>query len=182
MSTRPPSRDRRTAARSASVAGRGVFVAVLAVGIGLLVLKNGFADSDSAGGSTGGATTTVEGATTTAAGATTTTTAPATTPAKVLVANGSGVSGVAGKTTTFLQSKGIQTLPPVDAAQKNYPDTIVYFVDGFQAQAQQVAQQLGGVQVAGIVPNPPPLAAGAAMGDANVLVIVGQKPIPGVTA
>ena len=181
MSTRPPSRDRRTAARSASVAGRGVFVAVLAVGIGLLVLKNGFADSDSAGGSTGGAPPRSPRHDHRCRG-TTTTTAPATTPAKALVANGSGVSGVAGKTTTFLQSKGIQTLPPVDAAQKNYPDTIVYFVDGFQAQAQQVAQQLGGAQVAGIVPNPPPLAVDAAMGDANVLVVVGQKPIPGVTA
>jgi hypothetical protein len=158
-----------------------VFVAVLAVGIGLLVLKNGFADTDSAGGSTGGATTTV--ASTVAPGTeTTTTTAANTTPAKAIVANGSGVTGVAGKTTTFLQSKGIQTLPAVDAANKNYPETIVYFVDGFQAQAEQVAQQLGGVQVAGVVPNPAPLAAGAAMGDANVLVIVGQKPIPGVTA
>jgi hypothetical protein len=158
-----------------------VFVAVLAVGIGLLVLKNGFADTDSAGGNAGGATTTAS-ATTTTPGDTTTTTAPATTPAKVIVANGSGVTGVAGKTTTFLQSKGIQTLPAVDAATKAYPDTIVYHLDGYQAQAQQVAQQLGGVQVAGIVPNPPPLAAGATMGDANVLVIVGQKPIPGVTA
>jgi len=33
--------------------------------------------------------------------------------------------------------------------------------------------------VAGVVPNPPPV---ASMGDANVLVVVGKKPMPGVNA
>jgi hypothetical protein len=96
----------------------------------------------------------------------------------VLVANGAGIPGVAGKTTTFLQSKNIVTLPPVDALKADYPETVVYYVEGYQAQAQAVAQQLGGVQVAGPIPNPLPV---SSLGDANVLVIVGKKPIPGVT-
>ena len=70
------------------------------------------------------------------------------------MANGSGIAGVAGKTTTFLKTKGIDTLPPVDAAKTDYPETVVYFAEGYQAQATAVAQQLGGVQVAGLVPDP----------------------------
>jgi LytR cell envelope-related transcriptional attenuator len=104
---------------------------------------------------------------------------PATAPYTVLVANGSGLPGVAGKTTTFLASKGITTLKAVDANTSDVPETVVYFTEGYQAQAQAVAQQLGGVQVAGLVPNPPPV---ADLGGANVLVVVGKKPIPGVTA
>jgi hypothetical protein len=161
------------------MAGRGVFVAVIAVGIGLLVLKNGFADS--------GGTTVTPGATTTTpadAGATTvpgaTTTAPANTaPANVLVANGSGIDGVAKKATDFLATKQIATIPPVTALKKDYAETQVYHLDGFAAQAAQVAQQLGGVKVVGVIPNPLPV---PSLGAANVLVIVGKQPIPGVTA
>ncbi len=177
MSSRPPSRDRGSAARSASMAGRGVFVVVVAAGIGLLVLKNGFAD----GGTTTKPTTTTTAAvsTTTPGGTTIPTTVPATAPYKVLVANGSGLPGVAGKTTDFLKTKNIVTLPPTDALTSDYAETVVYFTEGYQAQAQAVAQQLGGVKVAGLVPNPLPV---KSLGDANVLVIVGKKPIPGVTA
>jgi hypothetical protein len=162
------------------MAGRGVFVAVIAVGIGLLVLKNGFADS--------GGTTVTPGATTTTpadgSGSTTvpgaTTTAPANTAAaNVLVANGSGLTGVAKKVTDFLGTKQIATIPPVTALKKDYAETQVYHLPGFEAQAAQVAQQLGGVKVVGVVPNPLPV---SSLGAGNVLVIVGKKPIPGVTA
>ncbi len=177
MSSRPPSRDRSAAARSASMAGRGVFVVLVAAGIGLLVLKNGFADG-STGSVSAGTTTTAVATTTTAPGATTTA-APNPAAAKVLVANGSGVSGAAGKVTTFLKGKGFATLPATDATTKDYAETIVYHLEGFQNQAASVSQQLGGAKVGGLVPNPPPV---ASMGDANVLVVVGKKPMPGVNA
>jgi hypothetical protein len=176
MSSRPPSRDRAAANRSAAIAGRGVFVAVIAVGIGLLVLKNGFADSNASTGS-GGATTTAAPASTTVPPSTTVPANAA--PAKVLVANGSGKSGVAKKAADFLTKKGIQTAPPVDATKKDYPATVIFYREGFQAQAQQVSQQLGGAKVEGVIPNPPPV---ANVGDANVIVVVGKAPIAGVTA
>jgi hypothetical protein len=161
------------------MAGRGVFVVLLAGGIGLLVLKNGFADSGGSTSPSSPTTTAATGTTTTAAGATTQpTTVPANAPYTVLVANGSGIQGAAARVTNFLKTKQIQTLPPVDASQKNFAETVVYYTPGYQAQAQAVAQQLGGVQVAAM-PNPPPV---ASLGGANVLVVVGKKPIPGVNA
>jgi hypothetical protein len=159
------------------MAGRGVFVVLVAAGIGLLVLKNGFADG-STGTVSAGTTTSTAPTTTTTPGATTTA-APNPAAAKVLVANGSGISGAAGKVTTFLKGKGFATLPATDATTKNYAETVVYHLDGFQQQAAAVAQQLGGVKVGGLMPNPPPV---KSLGDANVLVVVGKKPMPGVNA
>ena len=127
------------------MAGRGVFVVLVAAGIGLLVLKNGFADGSTTGGGSTSSSTTAAAVTTTVPGATTTA-APNPAAAKVLVANGSGISGAAGKVTTFLKGKGLATLPATDAKTKDYAETVVYYLDGFQQQAANVAQQLGGVQ------------------------------------
>ena len=95
------------------------------------------------------------------------------------MANGSGTKGAAGKVTTFLKGKGLATLPATDAKTKDYAETVVYYLDGFQQQAANVAQQLGGAKVGGVMPAPPPV---ASLGDANVLVVVGKKPMPGVNA
>jgi hypothetical protein len=159
------------------MAGRGLFVVVVAGAIGLLILKNGFADGNTSSSSST-TTTTVHVTTTTAHGGTTTV-PPNPAAAKVLVANGSGVKGAAGKVTTFLKGKNIATVPAVDALKNNYPATVVYYVNGFQSQANAVAQQLGGQKVGGVVPTPLPV---KSLGGANVLVVVGKQPMPGVNA
>jgi hypothetical protein len=158
------------------MAGRGLFVVVVAGAIGLLILKNGFADGST---STSPTTTTTVHATTTTRPGGTTTVPPNPAAAKVLVANGSGVKGAASKVSTFLKGKNIATLTPTDATKSNYPATVVYYVNGFQSQANAVAQQLGGQKVGGVVPTPLPV---KSLGDANVLVVVGKQPMPGVNA
>ncbi len=152
------------------MAGRGVFIVLLVTAIGLLVLKNGFADSS--GSSTSTATTVKPAPSTTHP---VTTAPPVTQPYKVIVANGSGVAGAAGKVTTYLKGKHVETVPPTDATRKDYPATVVYYTNGYQAQAGTVAQLLGGVKVAGPVPTPSPV---KSMGGANVLVVVGKTSPP----
>ena len=70
------------------------------------------------------------------------------------MANGSGMSGVAGKVTTFLKGKGIETLPATDATTKNYAETIVYYLDGFQQQAASGRRSSSAAsKVGGVVPD-----------------------------
>ena len=102
---------------------------------------------------------------------TTTTTATANAPANVtvLVANGSGKTGVAGTNSDKLKTAGYTK---VDTA--NAPTTtksMVYFTPGAQADAQAVATALGldASSVAAMPATPPVDPAGA-----TVLVVVGS--------
>ncbi len=72
---------------------------------------------------------------------TTTTTIPPSSVA-VLVANGTQVNGLAGRTTTTLKSAGWGTLPAVNATAQ-VSKTMVYYVAGFQQPAAAVASALG---------------------------------------
>jgi hypothetical protein len=73
--------------------------------------------------------------------------------------------------TTYLKGKQVQTVAATDATRKDYPATVVYYTNGYQAQAQHVAQLLGGVKVAGPVPTPSPV---KSLEGANVVVVVGK--------
>ncbi len=104
---------------------------------------------------------------------TTTTTTEAPLPpaqVKVLVANGSSVTGAAGAQTDQLEALGYVTGTPTNA-DGTVPATIVYYQAGFEAEAAALATAIGApaTAVAAMPPVPP-------VDDlqlANLLVVVG---------
>lgn len=101
---------------------------------------------------------------------TTSTTAVVHTPAevRVLVLNGSGLSGVAGTASQSLAAAGYVTLDPDNATAT--PTTVVYFVPGFDADAAAAATVLG-IPATAVQPLPTPPPVNPA--DANVIVVLG---------
>ena len=117
------------------------------------------------------------------AAVTTTTSAPTTTvpttdkapqQVKVVVANGSPVSGLAGKTTAFLAQNGYSNSTATDA-QSQVSVTTVYYSPGFEASAKALARILGlnSSQVQAL-PNGAELAKNQPS-DAGVVVIAGPE-------
>ena len=93
----------------------------------------------------------------------------------VIVANGSGVSGAAGAVTEQLIALGYNPGTPTDATSEVPLDT-VYFLPGSQESAERVATDLGlGPEAVLEMPTPPP-ADQAAIGLAQVLVVLGSSP------
>jgi hypothetical protein len=117
------------------------------------------------------------------AAVTTTTSAPTTTvpttdkapqQVKVVVANGSPVSGLAGKTTAFLAQNGYSNSTATDS-QSQVSVTTVYYAPGFDASAKALARILGlnSSQVQAL-PNGAELAKNQPS-DAGVVVIAGPE-------
>lgn len=98
---------------------------------------------------------------------------------KVLVLNGSGKSGVAKTAADTLKAANYTTLDPGNASS-TVSASVVYFVPGYDADAQAVAGKLGlPPTTATAMPNPPPPALGDTK-DANVVVLVGtDAPVAG---
>ncbi len=150
--------------------GRGLLLVAVAVVLGVLLLAVGSRPPAVTAGSTapplplGSTTTTVPASTTSAP---TTTTAPATTTTThhssghagghatstttstvphssvaVLVANGTTVNNAAANYSQALSAQGWNTLPPVDTTS-TVAASAVYYAQGQQAAAQEVAQTLG---------------------------------------
>jgi len=141
----------------------------VAVLIGLLLLAKGFSD-DNGFLSTGSKATTTTTTHHAAGGGATTTTAPID-PATVhvFVANGSGASGAAGKTSEVLAGKGYPT--PGTGNAPTTSKTAVYYTAGHVAQAQLVAKSLDlPLSAVAPMPNPPPV---TGLGGATVLVVIG---------
>jgi hypothetical protein len=152
---------------TAAIASRGVIVVVVAFVLGLLVLAKGFDDNSvSAGGGATATTTTVPAPTTTTA-AQTTTTEVNKASFTVLVANGSGISGAAGRKTEELKGQGF-TMAPAGNAKAQVATTAVYYIAGYEAAGAAVAQVLQVQPQA--MPNPPP----TELGQAQVLVVLGK--------
>jgi len=160
-----------------SAAGRSIIIVAVAVILGLLILNRGFGDDSAGSGSTGSTTTaTTKPAGTSAAVTTTTTIATTTTTvslatATVLVANGAGVKGAAGKLTDNLAVLGIKVIRPAVDAKSQQAATVVYFVanPGADAQAKVLAAYLGaGVQSAAM---PAVLTVAALDGASHVIVL-----------
>ena len=163
---------------------RGIAVLVVAVIVGLLLLlkagDGGSSTETSSGG--GGVTTTAPlgGSTTTTPDDTTTTTkatsgdhAPA--DVTVLVLNGSGLAGVAATNSATIGEKGYKMATPANA-NANVATTIVYYADGYQADAEAVASALGkSADVVEAMPDTPP---GPGADAANVVVVLGQDTPP----
>ncbi len=123
-------------------ASRGFIIVGVAVVLGAILLLRaggvGFQSSDS------GIEISTDDTTTTTAAPTTTvpTTDRAPSQVKVVVANGSEVSGLAGKTGQFLAQQGYSNSLAVDALSQ-VSVTTVYYSPGFESSAQAVARLLG---------------------------------------
>ena len=100
--------------------------------------------------------------------------------AKILVANGAGVKGLAGSATTSLQAAfPTATFLPATDANAKYQASAVYYQAGFEGQAGEVATSLG-LTPSGLFPPALPLADPAKIGDANILVLLGADKAGGV--
>jgi hypothetical protein len=123
--------------------------------------------------------------TTTTPGDTTTTTASEARPpgeVTVLVANGSGLPGVASAASAQLAAAGYLTADPDDIkpAELGKP-TVIYYITGFEAEAKAVAELFGlDPEAEGVVaPMPTPLPTqDESLGAANLLAVIGPDVTP----
>jgi hypothetical protein len=157
---------------------RGALLVIVAVLLGAGLLANGFRDDHAASGS-GSAPQTTR---TTAPGVTGTTVVQPHDPAlvKVLVLNGSGKGGVAKTAKDQLAAANFTVLEPGNAKGPTLTASIVYFVPGYDVDAQTIAAKQGlAASAAQPLPNPPPEAVGDSQG-ANIVVIIGtDAPVAG---
>jgi hypothetical protein len=158
---------------------RGALLIIAAVLLGAGLLANGFRDDRVASGS-GATATTTRGST--APGATASTVPQPHDPAqvKVLVLNGSGKSGVAKTGKDQLAAANYTVLEPGNAKGATVTASIVYFVPGYDADAQTIAAKLGlPASAVQPLPNPLPATIADAQGS-NIVVIIGtDAPIAG---
>lgn len=171
-------RGRGFASSVAFSAARGAALIALAVILGVVLLQ--VVDTGN-GGPVGDAgvkpagTRTESTTTTTAVAGTAPSTAPTARPpaeVHVLVLNGSGVAGAAGRLTESLKAEGYVTgstpLAPADSARRQ--GTAVFFRPGFDAEAAAVAAKAGPGATAQPLPDPPP--AGTVQ-QAEIVVVLG---------
>lgn len=86
----------------------------------------------------------------------------------VRVGNGARKSGIAGAGTELVQSAGYDTLEPDNAPSTE--TSVVYHVEGYEADAVQIARILN---IAATAVQPMPEDPGIPPGDAHVVVILG---------
>jgi polyisoprenyl-teichoic acid--peptidoglycan teichoic acid transferase len=152
----------------------GAVLIVAAVLIGMVLLWKGFAEE----GGIIETTSSGDEVTTTTAGdvplpdSTTTTAAPtgSTSPpaeVSVLVANGSGATGVAGRNADRLEGSGYATVETTNAAST--ATSVVYFGSGAEGDAAAIADALGITAPVQAMPTPPPVE----LNGATVLVVIG---------
>jgi hypothetical protein len=123
-------------------ASRGLILVVVGVVLGAILLLRGGGvgfDDDSTGVDIESGS---EVTTTTVPPETTLPVAQPPAAVKVVVANGSGVSGLAGKGTQFLARAGYTASSATDATQPT-TSTVVYFAPGFEANAAAIAELVG---------------------------------------
>jgi LytR cell envelope-related transcriptional attenuator len=157
---------------------RGIVLIAAAVVLGLFLLRALDDNATSDGVATAPTDTTAGGEettdTTTADGdETTTTAAPLREPAEIVVrvANVSGVEGAAGERTEQLTTAGYQSVDPTNGPEGQQLDsTQVLFVDGFEGEAQALAEMLGApAEGVTAMPAQPPVDPGGA----QIVVLLG---------
>lgn len=173
-----------------SVSGTlSIIVAAVAVILGFLILRdiNDAGDASGNGDDTTETTNSVPGgpnntAETTPDGSTTAPTTPVPRPYTVVVANAAGVSGAAAAMTSALQGIGVTTLDGINASVTDQPTTTIFYIAGYEAEAADLAAKMGVATPPAAMPSPPPIAEGAALGDAQLLVQLGldkaNQPLP----
>jgi hypothetical protein len=149
-----------------------------AIVVGLVLLSQGFKSDNTA--SRGNPGTTTHTSTTTHATATTVVQPHDAAQVKVLVLNGVNKAGIAKAAGDQLKAANYTVLPGANANGGPYDTSTVYFVAGFDADAQTIAAKLGLTPAAAQpLPSPPP-ASVADPADANVIVIIGKDaPVAG---
>ncbi len=171
-------------------AGRGIAVVVLAVIVGALLMTKGLDSNDAVAPLGNGDTTTTTtqaedsavGVVTTVdgeddSGTSETTVAESTGPRApaevlVLVLNGAGLNGVAGRGSDMLSGLGYATATPDNA--KSPAKSVILYTEGFEVEAQAVAAAFGvpvETTVFAFDPNDSPI---ADTQGANVIVRVGN--------
>ncbi len=66
--------------------------------------------------------------------------------AGIEISNGNGVKRMAGRVGNYLQQKGLKVVRLTNADKFNYPDTRIFYKQGYQEAANQLAEQLPAVQ------------------------------------
>ena len=94
---------------------------------------------------------------------------------KVLVLNGSGLPGVARTTSDTIGEKGYVMQPPGNSAA-SATTTVVYYADGFQAEAEAVALLIG--KSSSAIESMPSTSPGPGADNANVVVVLGKDTPP----
>jgi hypothetical protein len=90
---------------------------------------------------------------------------------RVVVANGSGIRGLAAATSTALRNLGWATLTPVDATIQ-VEKTAIQVAEGYEAEGREMAANLSlPASVVARIASPP--VAAADLGDAKVIVVLG---------
>ncbi len=99
------------------------------------------------------------------------------TDTSVLVANSTGVAGLAGGVATQLvDSFGYTTLAPVDSTGEPATTSLVFYEPGSEAEAQKIAASLA--LPAGSVAPMPAAAPVTDLAGADVLVLIGLDKVP----
>lgn len=137
---------------------RGVVLIVVAVALGVVLLKatDSSQPFDTVTGGDSGQTTTSR-----PAGVPQTTTTDTSVPSvdpstiTVLVANGAGVSGLAGRLTEQVEGEGFEVAKPTDTDEVE--KSTVYFAPGFQEAANAVAALFEPKPAVAPLPDPPPV-------------------------
>lgn len=176
---------------------RGIIVLAVAVAVGLGLLFNAGAGADESASSSSipgptvdvGGSTTTTGATgstdTTAAGDSTTTSGPDSGEARpagevsVVVLNGSDKDNAAAANSETIGTAGYTMGTPAGATTDLAGNTIVYYAEGYEADATAVAAVLG--KAADAVQPKPEDDLGPGASDANVVVVLGQADTAPVT-
>jgi hypothetical protein len=187
MSMRRPPRDPDgPLGRGADNANfRGIALVIVAAALGIFLIAKSFDTSSGTSVSTGSTTTTGVAGTTSSVPAGTgpsssTATVTNSTPGStanpggvhVLVLNASGVNGAAGRLRDTL--KGLGYTASAATAAKQAATTVVYYVDGFKADATNVAAALTlGADSVLLMPSPAPVDA-KTLGNNTVVVVLGR--------
>ena len=160
-----------------------IVIAIAAVVVGFLILKNIRSDDDNTSATTLPTTTTLDPSLVPVTQpllpveSTTTVFTPSTQGALVIVANSSHQNGVAKTLSTALEGQQFTMAAPTNGATKE-ATTKIQYKEGDPA-AQQVAQSVAvvmGVASSAIevMPTPVSLSDPAALGDATVLILLGD--------
>jgi hypothetical protein len=182
----------------ANAALRGGGLIVLAVLIGVALLAWGFAEEDGLIDAGGGTTTTApptgiddttEPTDTTLDDGTDTTEPgdllPEPRPHEeitVYVRNGSGVNGAAGRVNGRLTE--LAYIPrSADNTPERVAETVIYYDDGFRAEALRLASELNIAEPSEVIEAlPVPAPHGTEMGAASLLVILGEDQLIGIAS
>ncbi len=102
------------------------------------------------------------------------TTVPARDPAevRVLVANGSGIAGAAGRLTDQLNAVNYNVLAPGNTNPPRIESSAVYYAPGFQAEAEALARLLQPAVTVAPMPDPLPV---DDLKEADVLIVLAEE-------